>query len=499
MRSINKIVKESGINLAGSAVGNLLEYIWLVILTQILSQDAFGSFTLAQSVINVSLIFVLLGTPRSLDRFIPFFNAAGEPGKTKSLIRFILQFSLTSSLIVGFGLFLGADFLAGNVFRDPVLSQILKVLVWSIPLLAIIMIVGYTFAGYKELRYHVFLKQLLEPTLKILFAVLVGLIGYGIVVWSWFYIGALSITAAAGVWMLATRIFTPLADVDPIRIQIGEILTYSWPMSIASILMIVIGQVDYLILGIYRTPAVVGVYRIYIYFAIILKLILSSVARINKPVISELIPNNAIQEIKNTYRRITKWILMLTQLGFWGIILYGRQIVLLLFGEDYAVFPQALSILALGIFINASFGPEGTTLEAFGNTRLILVNSLVMLVSNVGLGFLLIPEYGIIGAAISTAITYSLGGLMGFIEISMLYGIQPFELQTIQHLGVGAVVGGAFYFLDGLTNPGNPFFLIASLILFCAVYVLGLYLSGSLDELDREMIRKVSTRFFYFL
>ena len=96
MNGINKIVKESGINFTGSAVGNLLGYIWLMIMTRILSQSEVGSFTLAQSLINISLIFVLLGMHRSLDRFIPFYNSAGENGKIKSLLRLIFIFSLIS-------------------------------------------------------------------------------------------------------------------------------------------------------------------------------------------------------------------------------------------------------------------------------------------------------------------------------------------------------------------------------------------------------------------
>ena len=70
----SKIVKESGIGLAGSVVGTALNYVVLFTVTRFLGPRDFGVFSLAQSIVAVSLIFVLLGTPRALDRFIPCYG-----------------------------------------------------------------------------------------------------------------------------------------------------------------------------------------------------------------------------------------------------------------------------------------------------------------------------------------------------------------------------------------------------------------------------------------
>jgi O-antigen/teichoic acid export membrane protein len=491
MKSIDKIAKESGINFTGSVIGNLLGYIWLMIMTRFLSQEDFGSFTLAQSVVNVSLIFVMLGTPRSLDRFIPFYNSTGEQGKTKTLIRFILRFSLISSLFMGLVLFLGSDFLSRYVFSNPNLSRLLRIIVFSIPLLSVTMIVTYAFAGYKELRYHVYLKQLVEPALKIVFAAVVAIFGFGIIEWTWFYVAALLLTAIIGIWFLITRILGPLSDVPSVSINFQEIITYSWPISIASILMIIIGQIAYLILGIYQPAADVGIFRIYIYIAAFLKLILGSVARIYKPVISELIPKENYLEIKDTYRRISKWVLSMTILGFLIILLYGNRLVGLLFTDAYAVYPLALSILALGTFLNAAFGPEGMTLEAFGNTKLVLINSLIMLIINAGLGFLLIPNYGIVGAAIATATALTVGGFVGFVEIYILYQMQPFTQETLKFLLIGMITGGLFYSLDRWLMADSIFVLLIMIFLMIAGYFAGLLRTSSFDKTDREIFNKI--------
>lgn len=495
MNSINKIVKESGINFTGSAFGNILGYVWLMIMTRILSRDEVGSFTLAQSVINISLIFVLLGTHKALDRFIPFFNVAGEPGKIKSLLGFTFKLAFIGSLVVGSAIFLGADFLGGVIYDNPTLTSLLRIVVYSIPLLAVIMIVTYAFAGYKELRYHVYLKQLLEPTLKIVFIILVSILGLGLIEWTWFYLFALLITAGAGILFLATRILRPLREFPREEISISEIVGYSWPISISSILIIIVGQVDYLILGVYHPAASVGIYRIYIQITVLLQLILGSIARVYKPVISELILQGNLSEIRETYRRISKWVLSLTLLGFLVILLYGGRVIGLFFTDDYAAFPIALTILTLGTLLKSSFGPGGVTLEAFGNTKLILINSIVMLLSNVGLDFLLIPKYGIVGAAIATGATLFIGGLIAFLEIYFQYQILPFTPATIKYLGIGAFNGILFYGLGLWLNVDSNLILVGLILAMSIVYGSGFFLTGSLDKVDRDVLRKVIARF----
>jgi len=491
MSEFNKIAKESSINFSGSLVGNILSYVWLMILTRYLSQEDVGNFTLAQSLINISLIFVLLGLHRSLDRFIPIFKYAHQPGKIKALLSLIFRYSFSASLVIGTLLFWGADFISTKLFNTPTLTEVLRIMLFSIPLLAVTNIVINAFIGYKELRYNVYLKQLLEPALRIVIASAIAIWGLGILEWTWLYLISLLFSALAGVWLLYRKIIHPLDGVNQQAIDVKEIISYSWPISIASILIIFIGQIDYVIIGIYHPSADVGVYRIYIQIAALLKLINGSTARIYKPVISEMIQENDHAVIRRTYLRVTKWVQAFTMLGFLVLALYGKELTGLLFTADYSIFPEALTILVLGTLINASFGPEGVSLEAFGNTKLVMVNSLVSLAANTGLGFVLVPEYGITGAAISTAVTLSLGGLLGFLEIYWLYKMQPFSINTLKIAALALVVGALFLGVNSLM-PQIPWIgYLFLLVLLTGCYGLGFVILRILDESDRAMLEQI--------
>jgi O-antigen/teichoic acid export membrane protein len=120
---------------------------------------------------------------------------------------------------------------------------------------------------------------------------------------------------------------------------------------------------------------------------------------------------------------------------------------------------------------------------------------LIALILNIGLGFLLVPKYGIVGAAIATAVTMSINGLLGLMEIYYLYKMQPFSLDTIKYLSIGAVTGLAFYGINSWLNFSSVLGLLVLITLMIAVYIAGFFLTNSLDEVDLETIGRI-TRFF---
>jgi len=75
------------------------------------------------------------------------------------------------------------------------------------------------------------------------------------------------------------------------------------------------------------------------------------------------------------------------------------------FGPEYTDGSLALVTLALGFFTHSVAGPNVNTLTAIGRTRIIMWDNLLAGVTNIALNFALIPEYGILGAAVATAVS----------------------------------------------------------------------------------------------
>ncbi len=107
---------------------------------------------------------------------------------------------------------------------------------------------------------------------------------------------------------------------------------------------------------------------------------------------------------------------------FWPSLIIGIFMIatgkyfLLLFGPEFTAGASILWILVMGIVIRASVGPAESLLVMTGNQNSCAAIYVLALFVNITLNLSLIPEYGLAGAAIATAVA------MGF-ESAALYVI----------------------------------------------------------------------------
>jgi O-antigen/teichoic acid export membrane protein len=87
-----------------------------------------------------------------------------------------------------------------------------------------------------------------------------------------------------------------------------------------------------------------------------------------------------------------------------AILLFaGHPLLSLMFGAEFTEAYMALIILAFGQLVNALFGPVALVLNMTGHERLTLIGVLVAVGVNVLLNLLLIPRFGMEGAACASA------------------------------------------------------------------------------------------------
>lgn len=88
-----------------------------------------------------------------------------------------------------------------------------------------------------------------------------------------------------------------------------------------------------------------------------------------------------------------------------AFLLFGEQILVLIFGSEYGAGYTALAILAVGQLVNAPLGQVAHLLNMTGHERATGRGFAVAALSNVLLNLLLIPPFGMSGAALATAST----------------------------------------------------------------------------------------------
>lgn len=451
-KDFSKIVQESGINLSGASFGILQHYILLMVLTRFLSPREYGTFALGQSVVNVGLILALAGTPSILERFIPFFNAMAETGKIKTLIYVVFSTVLTSSAVCTVVMYLGSRFIAHAIFSNDPLHQAIKVMAFGLPMLAFMQIVSSTFIGFKELRYHSIIQYITLPLLMIILAIVLLIARKGLAAWTWMYVLSLLGTSLLSLWFILKKIWPILSKIQESRVSLYEMFSYCWPMSVTGFIILFLGQLDSLLLGYFETAKEVGIYRIYWSLALVMSVIQDSFGKIYKPTASFHAAKKDIGAVREIYQRTTKWNILINIFIAGLFAIMGRQIVLSFFAPEYTVYFGAFLIMIGGHLTNSLFGYQGKTLEALGNVQLLLFNNLVRLVLNVALAFLLIPPFGVYGAALATSSALIAVNVISYLEIHFLYEMKLFDKIYLRAVAGVFIIMGISLFVKFLAK-----------------------------------------------
>lgn len=161
---------------------------------------------------------------------------------------------------------------------------------------------------------------------------------------------------------------------------------------------------DVLLLSILSEPADVGVYfagvRVmtlagYVYYAFML---------ISSREFSLARADRDHQELQRRVLYATKWTFMLTVPAVLGVLVAGYPL-LKLFGDEFTAAWPVMAVLGIGLIARASVGQAGDLLVVLGHQRENLIAAAGSLLLNILLTVLLVPIFGILGAAIGTAIS----------------------------------------------------------------------------------------------
>ena len=139
-----------------------------------------------------------------------------------------------------------------------------------------------------------------------------------------------------------------------------------------------------------------------------------------------------MNEFKTVYKSTTKWVFMLNIILFSIFVLFPKEIITILFGTEYSIAAPALVILSMGLFLNYSFILTNYIPTVANRTKLELLNISSGAILNIILNIILIPKYGIMGAAVATSISFLLTSILYFIEGLWIIKINPLKFNYLK-------------------------------------------------------------------
>lgn len=225
-------------------------------------------------------------------------------------------------------------------------------------------------------------------------------------------------------WQLYAHALTDASAA--MKLQVGALLRYSAPLSLADLVYRLNQWMDLLMLAALAAVADVGQYRVAVGIALLGAIPPNAIKTMFKPMVAELVHNNEIERLDDLLAMVTRWVLVIAA-PIYVAVLIVPDFFLWIFGEEYLIGATAMVILMVGQVANVACSPLATILPMAGYTRIELANGVLAVTVNIVLNALLIPHYGIIGAATANAVALTLWSAARAIEVRWLVGVFGFS------------------------------------------------------------------------
>ncbi|HMA77231.1 MAG TPA: oligosaccharide flippase family protein, partial [Candidatus Krumholzibacteriaceae bacterium] len=231
-----------------------------------------------------------------------------------------------------------------------------------------------------------------------------------------------------------------------------ELLKFSYPLMFVVILQTLMHWMDILMLGYFTDSTTVGLYHPAVRTAGLLQALLLSIGSIYSPILSQMHSQSETGKMSDLYRLVSRWLFTFAA-PFALIMLLIPTKVMLLFGPDYISSSLVLVILTAATFSQTVLGSAGPILSMSGYVKLSLWNSLGAFMLNVALNIILIPRFGIFGAAWATMISLVVSGLARVIEVRIILNLTFLNRGFIKPALAGFISAAALWAIKPFIMP----------------------------------------------
>ena len=370
----------------------VIVYVFYVFITQRFGEQTTGEFALFFTLLSILSVFTKLGLDTSIVKQISSrINHEGK-NEIKSVYLRILTLVFLVSTILSVAVFFLGDFLTSQFLEEG--SQLFVYLPIGLLLFSLISINSESLRGLQKLSLYSLFQNF-----SLFGIALIGVILFNQDLFSSF-IGSLTLLMALSFIL----ILKALPKGDKIKVSSKGLLEESFPMFLSNSAFFIMTWADVIMLSYFLTEDQTGIYNNASKVANLNIVFLFAINAIAAPKLAEFKAKNDESSIKAFTQTTSKYSIMLSMPILIVILLFSEEL-LGLFSDKSMEGYVVLMVLALGQFFNAACGSVVNVLNMTGyekNARNVIMVTTVL---NLILNYLLIPVYGILGAAISTAIS----------------------------------------------------------------------------------------------
>lgn len=379
------------------------------ILAPMLGAEGYGVYAFTIACISIASIVSLMGLERLVVREIARHQTTEEYETLRGLVQLSTATVLTVSLTMVAAIYIGLLPFGQQldaIGRDNVLVALVILPVWTLALLGQSILIGLHRVVWGQMPL-----SLVRPAVFICLCVLIpalpfprenaALNSFGIATFA-------GLTAA--LYMVARALPKRVWTVRP-KYQIKIWFSSAMYLMVVTVLQAIQINGTSVLVGLMQDAKTTGIYALVYAFAQFVSFVHVAIDRPLNPAVASLLARNERQELQRTLCRLVR-------LAFFGalpvaafLMLFG-QLILGIFGEEFKAGYSSLIIMVIGQIVNVATGQPHILLMMSGHEKDLAKATFVRTGLLVSLNIILVPQLGLVGAALAVSLSIILANLL---------------------------------------------------------------------------------------
>lgn len=495
--SLGKLAKGVVVLFFAVILGIFFNFIARVIIAHFYTPNDYGLFNLFFTILSIFGVIAILGLGTGMTRFIGYYTGTGEKNKIKAVEGWGLLIGVASGITFGILLFFLAPVIAPFFSKESIFIEYLRIGAVTLPFYVLINTLITIFRGHQRMKERILFYDLGMNIVFLTLSFSVGLLTIQFigVIWSMFI--AISLMSIFFFLYYIKKHKSVLKNLNSysFNLSMGKtILLFSLPLLMVDIMQQFLGWTDTLMIGYFMSASAVGFYEVAKPLSIFITTGLTVSVFLYAPLAASLYSQGKLNENKEIYSTLTKWICFLTLPLAMVLFFFSEIIISVFFGIAYISAAIPLKILSIAFFINTMTGPDGSTLTAYGKTKFLMYATVLTAVINFILNLIFIPKYGIVGAAFATGFSLILINIVRIYKLYLISGIHSLKPQNIKPILSTIFLGSLLALILISTSMPKILQAIIAFILLSVLFFTMILLTHSITKQDLILLELIERK-----
>lgn len=479
MSTAQRIAKNAGLLILGSAANFILGFFATMYIARYLDAEGYGTLSFATALTAIFAIFADLGLNALMIREI-----ARDRTLAPKYLGNIAVLKLTLSVIT-FGMIALAMHLLDYPWET---TEVVYLIALSALVTAFSDMFYAVTRAYERMEFTA-IAQTVGSILILSGALLAIAKGFSVVGFAYIYLITALAMLAYSFGVTCWRFALPALELDVSFCK--KTIRQAWPFAIIAVSMAVYYWIDSVMLSIMKDNEVVGWYSAAYRLVFLLQFIPQAYFGAVFPVMSRLYVTSR-ESLRVVYAKSVKYLFILAVPIAIGTTILAERIVTGIFGVEYQPSVIALQLLIWSMVATFMSASCATLLNSLNKQSAMAALIMATAVLNVALNLILIPRYGLTGASVATLITGPFAAFVAFaLTIRQGYG---FPVKSLIGVAGRVLISSAIMSVFVIYFEHKHIHLLLLIPLSALVYLVAIMAVRTLNKEDLLLFRSVIAR-----